>query len=119
MSNTQDTPSELYESITRNAAASPSLAQTHTNGSRIHRMGTNTSHKEMRRDPKLDINLPYRTLSATANLDEYTTEKPAGEVEGPMEPNGKKHYKLVTFTEDDPGNPKNWSKGFKWYCTMG
>ncbi|EAA34915.2 hypothetical protein GE21DRAFT_1959 [Neurospora crassa] len=27
-------------------------------------------------------------------------------------------YKLVTFAEGDPGNPKNWSKGYKWYCTM-
>lgn len=27
-------------------------------------------------------------------------------------------HKLVTFAADDPGNPKNWSKAFKWYCTM-
>lgn len=27
-------------------------------------------------------------------------------------------YKLVTFAEGDPANPKNWSKAYKWYCTM-
>ncbi|KAK3395414.1 major facilitator superfamily domain-containing protein [Sordaria brevicollis] len=27
-------------------------------------------------------------------------------------------YKLVTFAENDPANPKNWSKAYKWYCTM-
>lgn len=25
---------------------------------------------------------------------------------------------LVAFAPADPGNPKNWSKAFKWYCTM-
>jgi hypothetical protein len=24
----------------------------------------------------------------------------------------------VTFTIGDPENPKNWSKGYRWYCTM-
>lgn len=27
-------------------------------------------------------------------------------------------YKLVTFAEGDPANPKNWSKAYKWWCTM-
>jgi hypothetical protein len=27
-------------------------------------------------------------------------------------------YKLVTFEINDPENPKNWSKAYKWYCTM-
>lgn len=88
-------------------------------------------------DPELDINLPYRTLSATANLDEYRIEVPGGEISGPEEPaefaaeaeraslaagraptNQSRHYRLVTFEPDDPGNPKNWSKAFKWYITM-
>ena len=31
----------------------------------------------------------------------------------------EKHgYKLVTFTIDDPDNPKNWSKAYKWWCTL-
>lgn len=24
----------------------------------------------------------------------------------------------MQFEENDPENPKNWSKAFKWYCTM-
>jgi hypothetical protein len=75
------------------------------------------SEKE-ERDPKLDINLPYRTLSPQANLNEYTVEKPDGEMDGGLEPDGHSHYKLVTFTPNDPDNPKNWSKAYKWYCTM-
>ena len=30
----------------------------------------------------------------------------------------KVDWKLVTFDINDPENPKNWSKLFKWYCTM-
>jgi Ca2+/H+ antiporter len=70
------------------------------------------------RDPNLDTNLPYRTLSPDANLAEYTTEVPAGEMTGPAKPDGAGYYKLVTFTPGDPENPKNWSKAYKWYCTM-
>jgi len=39
-------------------------------------------------------------------------------MDGGLEPDGHSHYKLVTFTPDDPENPKNWSKAYKWYCTM-
>jgi hypothetical protein len=79
-------------------------------------------------DPNLDINLPYRTLSRDANFDEYRVATRTGTIQGPLEPpsvaqasgskGGEKHYKLVTFTENDPENPKNWSKLYKWYCTM-
>lgn len=27
-------------------------------------------------------------------------------------------FKIVTFTPGDKENPKNWSKAYKWYCTM-
>ncbi|KZL76619.1 major facilitator superfamily transporter [Colletotrichum incanum] len=74
-------------------------------------------------DPELDVNLPYRTLSPNANLDEYRVETRAGEIPatatsatGPDAPAG--NYKLVTFVPNDPQNPKNWSKAYKWYCTM-
>ncbi|KAL2259575.1 hypothetical protein VTK26DRAFT_6702 [Humicola hyalothermophila] len=30
----------------------------------------------------------------------------------------RKDYKLVSFAEGDPENPKNWSKARKWYITM-
>ncbi|KAK1595528.1 major facilitator superfamily transporter [Colletotrichum navitas] len=70
-------------------------------------------------DPELDVNLPYRTLSANANLDEYRVETSAGEipVTAPSAAAGG-NYKLVTFVPNDPDNPKNWSKAYKWYCTM-
>jgi hypothetical protein len=73
--------------------------------------------KESVPDPNPDPNLPYRTLSPNANMAEFTQEKPNGEMAGPIGPDGRQ-YKLVTFMENDPGNPKNWSKAFKWYCTM-
>jgi hypothetical protein len=73
--------------------------------------------KEGPLDPTFDVNLPYRTLSPNANLQEYTTENPQGEIAGPQAPDGEK-YKLVTFVPDDASNPKNWSKAYKWYCTM-
>ncbi|KAI0883229.1 MFS general substrate transporter [Annulohypoxylon maeteangense] len=79
---------------------------------------TRNATKETIRDPNLDVNLPYRTLSNEANLTEYTTETEQGQIPGPLEPDGEHRYKLVTFVPNDPENPKNWSKGYKWYCTM-
>ena len=75
-------------------------------------------------DPNLDVNLPYRTLTADANFDEFRVATRTGTIPGPVEPPtaaggaGEKRYQLVTFTPDDPENPKNWSKAYKWYCTM-
>lgn len=94
-----------------------SITKTHTKGSRIHRTSTRGSTKETL-DPALDVNLPYRTFSNAANLAEYTVEDPSGEIEGPLESDGEHRYKLVTFKPNDPDNPKNWSKAYKWYCTM-
>lgn len=76
------------------------------------------SSKEQTRDPNLDVNLPYRTLSADADLREYTEEKADGVIPGPIQPDGKNDYKLVTFTPGDPENPKNWSKAcmFESHC---
>lgn len=96
---------------------SPQIPGTQSNGSHIHKSTTHRSHKEAR-DPNMDVNLPYRTLTSQANFNEYSVESAKGEVEGQMEPDGQHHYKLVTFTPDDPENPKNWSKPYKWYCTM-
>lgn len=120
--------SRLFQPITH-SAASPTLTRTHTNGSRtrrpstagpgLHRAGSHVSHKETRRDPELDINLPYRTMTNEANLEEYTKEDPSGEINaGVSTPDGKGEYKLVTFLPNDPENPKNWSKAYKWYITM-
>lgn len=95
------------------------------------RLSRELSHKEAR-DPELDIELPYRTLSANANMDEYRVEVPSGSIPGPVEPESvarkssqpapadgsERRYKLVTFKPNDPENPKNWSKAYKWWCTM-
>lgn len=82
----------------------------------LSRSLTRTSTKEVV-DPHLDVNLPYRTLTVDANLEEYVTEEPSGEIAGPPKPGGG-NYRLVTFLPGDKENPKNWSKVYKWYCTM-
>lgn len=68
-----------------------------------------------------DVNLPYRTLGNDANFDEYLRETANGQILDTVLSNvtGKLETQtLVTFTMNDPGNPKNWSKAYKWYCTM-
>lgn len=65
--------------------------------------------------------LPYRTLSRNANMTEYTQETATGTMLHQVRSNvtGKiEKYELVTFTEGDKENPKNWSKAYRWYCTM-
>ena len=67
------------------------------------------------------LDLPVRELNDGADLREYTTETRTGEIIKPIKSNvtGKtEDWKMVTFTIDDPENPKNWSKAYKWYCTM-
>lgn len=103
------------------------MEQTHSGGSgAIHHVA---SHENTRtrldrvstkehRDPNLDINLPYRSLAPEANMAEYTTEQTSGEILAAGPAGGEKKYKLVTFLKNDPENPKNWSKVYKWYCTM-
>ncbi|RDW58408.1 major facilitator superfamily protein-6 [Coleophoma crateriformis] len=67
------------------------------------------------------VNLPSRVLSNEANMDEYTEETALGEIttsaRDPVTGN-MQEYELVTFKIDDPENPKNWSKGKKWWCTF-
>ncbi|CZS98034.1 uncharacterized protein RAG0_06925 [Rhynchosporium agropyri] len=118
----------MFQAIKQNTA-SPTFTRTHTGGSRVRRSitagsallhnGTYNIHKETRRDPKFDVNLPYRTKINEANLEEHTKENSAGEIDaGVAIPNGKGDYKLVTFLPHDSENPKNWSKVYKWYITM-
>lgn len=66
-----------------------------------------------------DLLLPVRSLSRDANLDEYRRETATGTIVRPtISADGHlEKYKLVTFTIDDPQNPKNWSKAYKWWCT--
>lgn len=67
------------------------------------------------------LDLPYRELAETANFEEFTRETAEGTIVKPVKSNvtGQiEKYKLVTFKIDDAENPKNWSKAYKWYCTM-
>jgi hypothetical protein len=88
-----------------------------------------TSHMEsekfepLRREPTIEdvVNLPFRTLSNNANMNEYTQETISGQMLREVRSNATgqiERYELVTFKIDDPENPKNWSKAYKWYCTM-
>ncbi|KAJ9151210.1 MFS general substrate transporter [Pleurostoma richardsiae] len=94
-----------------------SMRRTRTHSSGLSRTRTQESVKA-ERDPHLDLTLPYRTLTVDANLAEFTVETSQGSIPGPIEPDGEHRYKLVTFLPNDPDNPKNWSKAYKWYCTM-
>ncbi|KAF2477915.1 multidrug resistant protein [Lindgomyces ingoldianus] len=67
------------------------------------------------------VNLPSRTLSRDANLEEYTEETIDGQILREIKSNATGHierYELVTWKVNDPENPKNWSKSYKWWCTM-
>jgi hypothetical protein len=82
-----------------------------------------TKFEPMRREPTVEdvVNLPFRTLSNDANMDEYTQETIIGQMLREIRSNATGHierYELVTFKIDDPHNPKNWSKAYKWWCTM-
>lgn len=80
----------------------------------------------LRREPTIQdasqvLDLPYGILRDTARLEEYTEETANGIIPkrtisrstGVLE-----EHELVTFTINDPENPKNWSKLYKWYITM-
>jgi hypothetical protein len=67
------------------------------------------------------LDLPYGILNDDADMQEYLEETATGVI--PKRTLSRKsgkyeEYELVTFTVHDPENPKNWSKGYKWYCTM-
>lgn len=67
------------------------------------------------------INLPSRTLSNNARLEEYTEETVDGQMLREVRSAATGHierYELVTWKIGDKENPKNWSKAYKWWCTM-
>ena len=71
--------------------------------------------------PSEVLDLPYGTLNDEADMREYTEETPSGILPKrtiTVETNKSQDYNLVTFKLNDPKNPKNWSKAYKWYCTM-
>lgn len=85
----------------------------------VKTMENHPNPDDMAEDSEDLVNLPYRTLTTDARMREYTTEMVGGLQPVVDSKSGReKQYELVTFTTDDPENPKNWSKLFKWYCTM-
>ncbi|KAK5113561.1 hypothetical protein LTR85_010789 [Meristemomyces frigidus] len=65
------------------------------------------------------VNLPYRTLTEAARMGEYLEENDTGLRPVQSNKTGRtERYELVTFKPNDPENPKNWSKAYKWWCTM-
>lgn len=65
------------------------------------------------------LNLPYRTLTQSASMAEYTHSTPTGLQTTVTNRSGKpEEVSLVMFKDADPGNPKNWSKTKKWWITM-
>lgn len=111
--------------MTRDFASpnSPARASSDSSGS-THTAVEHEKSQRLAREPTHDgedvVNLPYRTLSNEAYLEEYTQETIDGQISrvhtnktGQIE-----RYELVTWKVDDPENPKNWSKAYKWWCTM-
>ena len=65
--------------------------------------------------------LPYGILNDDADMQEYLEETTTGAISKRTISRTTGQYEdheLVTFTVNDPENPKNWSKAYKWYCTM-
>lgn len=81
----------------------------------------NTMHRTYTNRNEELVNLPSRTLGPQASLQEYTEETVSGHILKEVRSNksGKiERWELVTWKIDDPENPKNWSKAYKWWCTM-
>lgn len=99
----------------------PEHAPTSDNASEVTHVEAE-KFEPIRREPTIEdvINLPIRQLSNDANLNEYTQETINGRLqETRTNATGNiERYELVTFKIDDPENPKNFSKAYKWWCTM-
>jgi multidrug resistance protein len=82
---------------------------------------SNTSPSSPTFDGEDVVNLPMRTVSNSADLAEYTQETVDGQILREVRSNvtGRiERWELVTWKINDPENPKNWSKAYKWWCTM-
>ncbi|EKM51927.1 uncharacterized protein PHACADRAFT_212541 [Phanerochaete carnosa HHB-10118-sp] len=106
-------------------ASEPSTLSHQSSGSTLGPSSQRPLNKERNSESFIDqaeedLTLPTRQLTDEANLDEYRRETATGTIVQPhTAPDGhQEKYKLVTFTVDDPENPKNWSKVKKWWCTL-
>lgn len=107
------------------AASTPSHASFDDNTSDVTRV--DYQHASIIRDtaPTFDgadiVNLPSRTVTRDARLEEYVSETREGQMMREVRSNvtgNLERYELITWKINDPENPKNWSKAFKWWCTM-
>jgi len=117
------TPNAIDESKLETSSLSSNDTNDGNTPKPLQREKTNQTHRTtLGQEDGFDlVNLPSRTVGPDARLDEFTTETVEGQIlrEAMSHVSGKiERYELVTFKIDDPENPKNWSKGYKWYCTM-
>ncbi|PWY80420.1 MFS multidrug transporter [Aspergillus sclerotioniger CBS 115572] len=92
-----------------------------------HRSDHSNTHvsRDISTDPtQAEVNpldLLHHQATDSVSMEECTRETNTGEIIKPIQSfiTGKtEDWKLVTFRIDDTEDPKNWSKPFKWYCTM-
>jgi len=73
------------------------------------------------RSPQNPLGLPCPTSTNDAEVVEHTTKTGQGHItrqEVSKSYEKIESHELVTFKPDDPENPKNWSKAYKWYYTI-
>lgn len=112
----EDAESPTYEDL-----HSPMERSTTNQTNRTNRTNR-TSHSHAHMEASDLVNLPYRTfIDSTEVEEEYAEEHLGGQVlrEVKSHRTGRiERYEFVTWTLNDPENPKNWSKPYKWWCTM-
>jgi multidrug resistance protein len=114
-------PTGATTSTTPSSDRISSISSTSIDKNNQPRNAHNAPTQAIEADALDELNLPYRTLTSEANMRAYTTETPSGNILREVQSNKTgqiERYELVTFTLGDPDNPKNWSKAYKWWCTM-
>jgi len=113
-------------------STSNTMAEGHRHGNNLRKEDTHLTRASTRRTleryetrPTQDaadvLDLPYDMLGDTADMAEYTEETATGIIPKRTISRAtglEEEHELVTFTINDPENPKNWSKAYKWWCTM-
>lgn len=75
--------------------------------------------KEFLKELGYDVELRDRELKKDAVVNLRRVDTPEFSVSGTCTPGPDgKQYVLVNFILHDSENPRNWSKLYKWYCTM-
>lgn len=96
---------DAFSAASTEAASHPDIELSGTHQPYLHRAATNVA-------PLDAANFPVAAVDSQADLTEYISPHQSGFVVD------KEGYKVVTFTPGDPSNPRNWSKGYKWLCTL-